>query len=80
MRLHPSPLCTHSCDLPYVLSWVQAPSFWVMARALRNFVADPAEGDGQLPLLGTLPDMESDTTSYVQLQTLYDGKSERGSK
>ena len=48
----------------------QTPPFWVLARALRDFVADPGEGDGLLPLLGSIPDMESDTESYVQLQTM----------
>ena len=44
-----------------------------MARALRDFVADPLQGNGLLPLLGSIPDMESDTDSYVQLQTMCDG-------
>ena len=48
----------------------QSPPFWILARALRDFVADPAQGDGLLPLTGSIPDMESDTESYVQLQTM----------
>ena len=38
-----------------------------MARALRDFV----ETEGQLPLVGTVPDMKADTESYVRLQTIY---------
>ena len=50
----------------------QSTAFWIMARALRDFVADPLQGNGLLPLLGSIPDMESDTDSYVQLQTMCD--------
>jgi len=41
-----------------------------MVRALRDFVSDPNDGNGLLPLNGALPDMESDTATYVQLQSL----------
>ena len=33
-----------------------------------------SEGAGRLPLSGSLPDMHSDTKSYVELQTLYKKK------
>jgi hypothetical protein len=39
-----------------------------MARALRQFVE---EGDGTLPLPGSLPDMKALSATYVQLQLLY---------
>ncbi|GAB0493081.1 hypothetical protein MMPV_004353 [Pyropia vietnamensis] len=45
-----------------------AASFWLHAAALREFVA---ANDGRLPLAGALPDMTSDTASYVALQTVY---------
>ncbi|KAJ3163335.1 NEDD8-activating enzyme E1 regulatory subunit [Geranomyces variabilis] len=45
------------------------PDFWIIARAVRDFVA--SEGHGLLPLPGTVPDMHSDTESYVNLQTIY---------
>lgn len=44
-------------------------SFWFMARAVREFVEH--EGRGELPLQGRVPDMFSDTTRFVQLQTIY---------
>lgn len=39
-------------------------------RALKLFVAHPS-GPGALPLTSTLPDMRTDTKSYVKVQTLY---------
>ncbi|KAJ3291041.1 NEDD8-activating enzyme E1 regulatory subunit [Borealophlyctis nickersoniae] len=47
----------------------KTPNFWIIARAVRDFVAN--EGRGLLPLAGAVPDMKSDTESYVKLQTLY---------
>ncbi|KAJ3150039.1 NEDD8-activating enzyme E1 regulatory subunit [Geranomyces michiganensis] len=47
----------------------QTPDFWIIARAVRDFVAN--EGQGLLPLPGTVPDMHSDTESYINLQTIY---------
>ncbi|KAJ3052499.1 NEDD8-activating enzyme E1 regulatory subunit [Rhizophlyctis rosea] len=46
--------------------------FWILARAVRDFVAN--EGNGLLPLAGTVPDMKSDTESFVVLQTIYKTK------
>ncbi|CAO3615632.1 unnamed protein product [Cunninghamella echinulata] len=43
--------------------------FWIIARAVRDFVKN--EGNGQLPLPGKLPDMKSDTQNYVALQNVY---------
>mmetsp|Transcript_17264 Transcript_17264/g.39818 ORF Transcript_17264/g.39818 Transcript_17264/m.39818 type:complete len:559 (-) Transcript_17264:1531-3207(-) len=47
-------------------------AFWILVRGLKMFVE--AEGAGRLPLSGSLPDMHSDTKSYVELQTLYKNK------
>ncbi|KAI8801063.1 hypothetical protein BJ742DRAFT_839107 [Cladochytrium replicatum] len=47
-------------------------NFWIIARALRDFVAN--EGGGLLPLAGPVPDMKADTTSFVNLQTVYRSK------
>ncbi|CAO3595125.1 unnamed protein product [Absidia cylindrospora] len=47
----------------------QSNYFWVIARAVHDFVIN--EGQGQLPLSGKLPDMKSDTKSYVGLQNAY---------
>ncbi|KAI8388164.1 NEDD8-activating enzyme E1 regulatory subunit [Radiomyces spectabilis] len=43
--------------------------FWIIARAIADFVAN--EGEGQLPLPGKLPDMKSDTNNYIGLQNAY---------
>lgn len=45
---------------------LQSTYFWIIARSVRDFVAN--EGNGQLPLSGKLPDMKSDTMNYVGLQ------------
>ncbi|CAK9018868.1 NEDD8-activating enzyme E1 regulatory subunit, partial [Durusdinium trenchii] len=45
--------------------------FWAMTKALKAFVADPAQGNGKLPLSGKLPDMTATTSLYVQLQQLF---------
>ncbi|KAI8872772.1 hypothetical protein GQ42DRAFT_59857 [Ramicandelaber brevisporus] len=46
--------------------------FWVIVRAVRDFVAN--EGDGRLPLSGQVPDMKADTKRYVELQAIYRNK------
>uniref|UniRef100_A0A7S0EYA2 NEDD8-activating enzyme E1 regulatory subunit n=1 Tax=Hanusia phi TaxID=3032 RepID=A0A7S0EYA2_9CRYP len=43
--------------------------FWIIVRALREFVE--GEGGGCLPLSGMLPDMHADTKSYIDLQNIY---------
>ncbi|KAI8922701.1 hypothetical protein BC831DRAFT_474771 [Entophlyctis helioformis] len=48
------------------------PDFWLLVAALRDFVA--AEGNGLLPVAGSLPDMKSDTDSFVKLQEIYRAK------
>ncbi|XP_057667798.1 NEDD8-activating enzyme E1 regulatory subunit [Diorhabda carinulata] len=48
-------------------------SFWIMCMALREFV----EGEGSLPVKGSLPDMAADTTSYITLQQLYHRQAEQ---
>ena len=40
--------------------------FWVIARAVKEFVNK--EGNGALPLRGSLPDMTSDSQRYIALQ------------
>ncbi|CAO3651484.1 unnamed protein product [Mucor hiemalis] len=46
-----------------------SPYFWILTRAVRDFVEN--EGGGQLPLSGKLPDMKSDTLNYIALQRIY---------
>lgn len=50
----------------------RARNFWILAAALARFVR--AEGKGTLPLLGVLPDMTADTSSYVELANIYRAK------
>ncbi|XP_075161303.1 nedd8-activating enzyme E1 regulatory subunit APP-BP1 [Haematobia irritans] len=47
----------------------QSNQFWIMAKALKEFVEQ--ENDGMLPLPGVLPDMTADTESYINLQNIY---------
>ena len=44
-------------------------NFWIMAHCLKDFVEK--EGNGQLPLMGSLPDMTATTDVYVALQRMY---------
>lgn len=46
--------------------------FWIMARALKDFVEN--DGKGMLPLAGTLPDMTAETSLYINLQNIYRAK------
>ncbi|KAK9757273.1 hypothetical protein RND81_01G153100 [Saponaria officinalis] len=51
-----------------------SPDFWVMVAALKEFIA--LEGDGEVPLEGSIPDMTSSTEHYVNLQKIYQAKAE----
>lgn len=46
----------------------QTPTFWILARALKEFVAK--EGQGNLPVRGTIPDMIADSGKYIKLQNV----------
>lgn len=46
--------------------------FWIMARALKDFVEK--DGEGYLPLPGSLPDMTAETSLYINLQNVYRAK------
>lgn len=41
-----------------------------MARALADFIEQGGVHGGLPPVAGTLPDMKSDTESFVKLQTM----------
>jgi len=43
--------------------------FWFMVRALKEFVA--AEGNGLLPVRGSIPDMTSTSKMFIDLQKVY---------
>lgn len=47
------------------------PLFWIYVKALKNFVR---KNNNQLPLPYAVPDMASDTVSYVTVQTIYRNK------
>ncbi|KAM9410124.1 NEDD8-activating enzyme E1 regulatory subunit [Pholidichthys leucotaenia] len=44
-------------------------SFWVMLRAVKEFVHN--EGEGSLPLRGSIPDMIADSQKFINLQNVY---------
>ncbi|CAN3485287.1 NEDD8-activating enzyme E1 regulatory subunit [Diutina catenulata] len=47
--------------------------FWRLVEALKRFV----DSEGVLPLAGNLPDMTSDTASYITLSRIYHDKAKR---
>lgn len=51
----------------------QNSQFWILVRALREFVSQ----HHKLPLRGTLPDMFSDSQRYIELQTIYKRKADQ---
>ena len=53
----------------------KSPSFWFIARAVRDFVEE--EGGGHLPVSGVIPDMFADSERYVQLQNVYRDQANR---
>ena len=49
----------------------QSKPFFHLLSALKEYVLNQEEGKRALPLSATLPDIKSDTKSYVEIQTLY---------
>ncbi|XP_072373903.1 NEDD8-activating enzyme E1 regulatory subunit isoform X2 [Scyliorhinus torazame] len=47
----------------------QSPPFWILTRAVKQFVEK--EGLGSLPVRGTIPDMIADSTRFIRLQNVY---------
>nr|XP_061796316.1 NEDD8-activating enzyme E1 regulatory subunit-like [Nerophis lumbriciformis] len=47
----------------------QSSPFWVMMRAVKEFVHN--EGCGNLPVRGTIPDMIADSQKFINLQNVY---------
>lgn len=47
----------------------ESKAFWIMARAVKEFVNK--EGQGLLPVRGTIPDMTADSDRYIHLQSVY---------
>jgi amyloid beta precursor protein binding protein 1 len=48
--------------------------FWILVRALKEFVEN--EGQGDLPLRGSIPDMFSDSERFIALQNVYRDKAQ----
>ncbi|XP_062997185.1 NEDD8-activating enzyme E1 regulatory subunit isoform X1 [Elgaria multicarinata webbii] len=53
----------------------QTPPFWILARAVKEFVAK--EGQGNLPVRGTIPDMIADSGKFIKLQNVYRDKAKK---
>lgn len=49
---------------------VKADNFWIIARAVKNFLEIPEQGNGLLPLSGGIPDMKAESNGYVDLQNV----------
>jgi len=52
----------------------ESKKFWIMARALKEFIAKEGEGI-YLPLPGCLPDISTFASTYIALQKIYNAKS-----
>ncbi len=52
----------------YSVGVYQTLSFWVMLRAVKEFVL--SEGNGSLPVRGTIPDMIADSQKFINLQNV----------
>ncbi|OXB58293.1 hypothetical protein ASZ78_013039 [Callipepla squamata] len=57
------------------LSITKSPSFWILVRAVKEFVAN--EGQGCLPVRGTIPDMIADSSKFIKLQNVYREKAKK---
>ncbi|XP_029464060.1 NEDD8-activating enzyme E1 regulatory subunit isoform X2 [Rhinatrema bivittatum] len=53
----------------------ESPPFWILVRALKEFVA--REGRGNLPVRGTIPDMIADSDKFIRLQSVYREKAKK---
>ena len=51
---------------------LQSSNFWILVRALSEFISN--EGEGCLPLRGSIPDMMSSSDLYIALQRVYQAK------
>lgn len=47
----------------------QSKPFWILAKGVRDFVEN--EGNGALPVRGSIPDMTAETSSYIALQQMW---------
>lgn len=58
-------LLNTDCSI-FVSIFIQSKPFWIMAKAVQDFVEK--EGEGCLPLSGSIPDMTAETEKYIALQ------------
>ena len=63
-----NPLCTETSPEP-------RSKFWLLVRALREFVMN--EGCGRLPVRGSIPDMTSNSAIYIDLSKVYQSQAKR---
>lgn len=47
----------------------ESSNYWILAQAVKQFTEN--EGNGALPLRGSIPDMTADSKRYIQLQNVY---------
>lgn len=45
-------------------------NFWIISRAVKDFLENPEQGNGLLPLSGGIPDMKAESNGYVDLQNV----------
>lgn len=57
----------------------QSPPFWILLRALREFVNDPETNNGAklLPLVGNVPDMKATSSGFASLVSLFRNKAKK---
>ncbi|KAH0613345.1 uncharacterized protein H6S33_009725 [Morchella sextelata] len=53
----------------------ESTNFWIIAKAVKQFLESPEQGNGLLPLSGGIPDMKAESNDYVALQNVYKNKS-----
>jgi len=53
--------------------------FWILAKAVKEFIENKEEGNGYVPLPGAIPDMTATTNGYIAIQKLYQDKATRDS-
>lgn len=58
---------------------LQSSPFWILVRALREFVNDPETNQGAqlLPLVGNIPDMKATSSGFASLVSLYRTKAKK---
>jgi amyloid beta precursor protein binding protein 1 len=49
---------------------IKSTNFWIIAKAVKQFLESPEQGNGLLPLSGGIPDMKAESNDYVALQNV----------